>query len=49
MHLDEHRSWALLGMLACPDVLRGAGALDLLAALLREGGLFHVYRCGAAP
>jgi hypothetical protein len=49
MQLDVHRSWALLGLLACPDALKGTGATALLSALLREGGLLHVYRQAMLP
>lgn len=34
--LDDFRSWALLGFLACPAALQGVSAQPLMAALLRE-------------
>lgn len=44
--MDEYRSWALLGILACPTALHGVGVQELLAALLRETCLLPVFRCG---
>jgi hypothetical protein len=41
--LDDFRSWALLGFLACPSALQGVGAQPLMAALLRESFLLPVH------
>ncbi|KAF6265579.1 membrane-associated apoptosis protein-domain-containing protein [Scenedesmus sp. NREL 46B-D3] len=41
--LDDFRSWAQLGFLACPAALQGVNAQSLLAALLRESFLLPLY------
>jgi hypothetical protein len=41
--LDDFRSWAQLGFLACPAALQGVNAQNLLSALLRDSFLLPVY------
>jgi hypothetical protein len=41
--LDDFRSWAQLGFLACPSALQGVNAQNLLSALLRDSFLLPVY------
>lgn len=41
--LDDFRSWAQLGFLACPAALQGVNAQNLLAALLRDSFLLPVF------
>lgn len=41
--LDDFRSWALLGFLACPAALQGVSAQPLMASLLQETFLLPVH------
>jgi hypothetical protein len=41
--LEDFRSWALLGFLACPAALQGVSAQPLMASLLQESFLLPVH------
>lgn len=41
--LDDYRSWACLGFLACPAALQGVNSQALLSALLGDTFLLPVY------
>lgn len=41
--LEDFRSWALLGFLACPAALQGVSAQPLMAALLQESFVLPVH------
>jgi hypothetical protein len=47
--LDDFRSWALLGFLACPAALQGVSAQPLMASLLQESFLLPVHRDVVLP
>ena len=41
--LEDFRSWALLGFLACPAALQGVSAQPLMASLLQESFVLPVH------